>query len=399
MNENINIDKVTEISKTHNSNLFKNIITLFLVLILVFISYYLYTNSNKKEPLKNAFDPKQNSTQEYKERVLSEIDRQIENNDDESLKLSLTVQKSFIQIVNRSVSPDQTKSTEAMKGLNIVYDKTKYSQDYKYDKMSDYALFGFVFSFAENCFYRVATREIPADIKQKYFTHLNTDDYKIKSEKEKQMITFKSFINLIDDEQLFNVIKEDKSFNSYSALLKGVYLDSYKDILSKEEKQIMVDGIKKDQAEYVSGKYISVNTDSMRISMLSPLHFAIANYAIKQAEGSADDYSDFEKAFEEVSKVQGDNVGKALTLSWLKMYQLGAMKRANAKEVEINKVVMELKEQITNEPQITRMIKGYLDYGLTEYGDWLTIKKDLFNLAKENKDLSNLLESVGVKNY
>jgi hypothetical protein len=284
-----------------------------------------------------------------------------------------------------------------------VYNSTLLKEDPVSKRLNDYALFGYVFAFAENCFPPNIAFNMPADIWKNNFNFFYSGKWRTAetTQKYKQQQAFKGIIELLDNDKEFEVFKDDKSFNSYSANIKATYLDSYSDTLTKVEKEKLMLSIKKDIVEFQNGSYISNSSTTQRLLLLAPQHIAFAEYVVKYIETGVSDYIIFQKTYDQISKEENiSNTTKKITEAWLLIYKIAAMGRAQAAESEIDRSVKELDSLFKDNASVSGISRSYLNYGLSELGNWYSIKQDIFKLAKTNKSLDELLSNViGLKNY
>lgn len=339
---------------------------------------------------------KNNSTQENKVEAIANLDVSFKDATSEFDKNYLLLEKAYALIINRS-SDNSVSSKEGRRLLDTVYQNTKNND--KLGFLNERALFGFVFAFAETCFPTHITKYVSLDVRKKYFKVTGPELDKM-SQDQVQIEIFTFFIKLVDDTSMFKKLQNDKGFNGYSAYIKAVYLDSNKDQMSKKDRDSLIASIKKDIVESNNGQYIDVSSTTMRSTMLTPMHLALADYVVKQAESNANDYSVLSKVYVQIMNLNADPMGKDIVGAWIKMYILGAMERTNTKESIINKEVADLDNILKNNPELIETVREYLNYGLTENGKWFDIKLDMFTLAKRNTALKNLLDTrIGLKNY
>ncbi len=399
----------TPIAPRTPSHTKRTILLLILALLVGIVLYTLFiqhrTISNPSsgvafQKVERVFDPAKDSTTEYKSEVVSTLDERIKKASSDQERIAYDLEKAFSLAVNRVEAVNDEARDEARNLFTSIYTETKDREGYELPH--EMALYGYIFSFAESCFSSKLPLYMSSDLRDRFFSHSNTEKDDTNSHKILQKETFRGFVKLLDDPTVFAILSKDKIFNTYSAQIKSIYLDSYLDELTQTEKEQLISSIKADIAEYTSGDYISLRDPSgLSGTALAPMHIALAHYVIDRAESGKSDPAPFREAYTTIQNVQGgDQFGNAIVLSWLKMYEIGALARANAAENEIATAVNDLASQIQKRPQISGVVRGYLAYTLSEWGSWHGMKKDLFALADGSPSIKTFLDNdLGLKGY
>ena len=402
-----NTDKTKIINLENSKNTYSILFGALLVVIIVSVTIFFVQRNNSTKVVKDikvsqstVYDNTKDSTQELKDGYITNLNEYIANESDQNKKMSAVLKKSFIQTVSRNPDADLNaqERTESRMSVTRLYKYNVNKTEPVNIFLKNGAAFLPFFAFLENCFSQISIRGIDLGIRKNYFSHFSGWSAETANIEKDQKAAFEGFIKMSDDEEIFNLFKRDKSFNSYSAFAKAVYLDTYGKDMSKEEKDKIIKGVEKDIEEYNSGMYISVSSSSMRLTMLAPMHIGFSKYAIKNINGDTD-YSDLENAYKEIEKVENDKVGRALVLSFLDTYIISAMGRDNSNKSSIDNKVARLKALLEENVLVKPLLKSNLNYGKTPSGEWFTFKQDFFKLSESNANLKNLLKEIGVDGY
>lgn len=399
----------------------ESIASILLVIALVVFCIRVYYVSTKtitvtpqvvqKIPLVN--DSLKDSTQEYKEEVMGILKQKIDSSETEREKVSYMLQYAYKNFVNRVEVNGNSIRQEGLNTLAAVYEAvssptTKITNK---EQMKEAAIFGYIFSLIENCFPPDTMTSLPEPIRAKYFSIFEFDptSNSITSKASDngsvlKMYMLQGFIQMLDDESMFSVLKMDASFNGYSVILKAFYLDSYSDKLTKEEIEKMVSSIKNDIYQFNNNDKIYFSNggepNHSRITIVAPMQIAFAEYVVGRFENNlVDDHSKLDAAYNQIQNVKGDNISKAVVSSFIKIYTLGIMNRGEYSKIDVDNAVNDLRMHIKNYPQIVGVIRGYLNFGLTSYGKWMLIKQDFFSLADKSESLKAFLKEIGINGY
>ncbi len=351
-------------------------------------------------PIDVVYDPTKQSTAERVAQDVEILTQKIDSATTEWEKLNYILQKGYMLVVNRVEKPELEAKREARKLFTVVYESTKGNPEYQ--RLNDLAVWGYIFQFAENCFGGVAVGAAQ-EIRDTYFTYFNNDDYLQKTFHVNQKEMFEGILLLIDDQSRFTTIRTDKVFNSYAAMIRASYLDAYRDELPPERTAELVEALKRDISNYENATYIMEDgaKGSMRTTLLAPMHLAFARFALAQAtDGEDAGIKEFDTVYEYATQVAfKDEVGRSIAISWIKLYKLGALNRIPHTEEDIAREVSVLRGELAKNPQIISVIQSTLNYALSERGEWIDIRQDVFALAKTSPSLATFLEDIGIKDY
>lgn len=380
--------------------------------ILIGIGYYFFTQNGDPNEVTGVQDGSSailpealkqlgaNSTKAALDATLETIDIVVETEDlsDIEKKYAL-LSKAYIQLVTRTEDVGQTP-TETRALLKTIYDSSSDQRDFANRRINDYALFGFLYSFSEGCFVPGRIKHLPEHVVVKHFNFVPAQQNESAIPRISQKETFLGYISLLNDEAEFDIFKNDKRFKSQSAYIKAMYLDSYRDQISDEEKKRLVFEIENDINEFERGEYImSTSPASTQIIITTPFQISFAKYVIEHVTTGVHNFTGLSDTYTKIGNLDVDPVFKSITQTFLKIYQLGAMYRANASPDEVRDTVSELSLIIKSNPDNQPLIRGYLNYGLSEAGKWFTLKNDFFKLTETSPELDSQLKSVGIKGY
>jgi hypothetical protein len=373
------------------------ILSISLALCIIIPGYLYFTDERRGVVAVQRFDNQKKFDQEYKQEFIAELSKSIEESSNEYQKNALSLQKAFMQSLLRTSGIDSKEREESRFIMRTVYANTKDKEVYQYKRLNEYAVFGAVFSFVENCFMPSSVLSLDDSLIERYFPYHATqsDMSRIVLQKE----AFKGFITILDDTNVFEMFNQDKSFNSYSMLIKAVYLDSYFDSLSDFEKKTLSESIQKDIFEFEKGAFISVGASSSRITLAAVRHKAFAQYVTGRVDGASSTEM-FDKAYNTLSIAPADSITKGISQSLLLIFHIGILGRDQTIDLEkVGTLVSHLETIFKENPQVKPLIKGYLNYGTTQNGKWLSVKQDFFSLSEKSPKLRAFLVDLGVNGF
>lgn len=347
--------------------------------------------------------PSQDSSYASLQNNIAQIDSLVQQDSlTDTEKKELLLQKAYVSLVNRIDAAEMGPRDEAYKTFALVYESTLGASNIKDQQINNFALFGFIFGFAESCFSNATVMYIPKPIKKEYFNFVWGNKWKnsTTTEEWKKKQIFRGFVKFLDDDAKFPIYNSDVSFNGHSAYIKAMYLDSYKDSLTVDEKNSLITGITRDIEEYSTGRYTLFTEDSAHITLIAPLHIAFAKYAIKRATENISDYGIFDTLYKNTIQVDSDDsTVKDFVTGWALMYKLGGAVRAHASTTEITQVLDEMGTLTERNPAIGSIYRAYLSFGFHERGKWMDMKQDIFAFSKKSGEVKNFLDSIGLVGY
>jgi len=392
---------------------YSTLLIVFIGVCIIFASIYAYSmyhsknnNLSSESPVNTArndikidmvHDTSIDSTQQYRTELLEDLSTRSETAETKYERLSYMLQKGFTLVVNRTEVVDAESGREARTIFLRAYNETKDSSTPSGQYLSELALFGYIFHFAQNCFDTILRHSLPTDIRSAYFPSLTTGPDVMENIRARQKATFESIIAMIDSPDLFPTLRDDKIFNSHAVIIRATYLDSFKDEMTNEEIASVVQSIQSDLDRFNNGKFITAggSQTTTRLTVSAPYNFAYADYVTKYVQG-VQDVSQFDTAYNHIQNLQGDNMARAIGSSWIKMHKLGALSRdSSVTEQEIKSNVDAIYLQIQNRPEIKSVIKSNLTYASSDGGSWNIIRQDLFNLRNTSASVDAFLNDMG----
>ncbi len=345
------------------------------------------------------YDPSIDSTRENKLQLVDVLNQKIDSATSEYSRLKYILEKATILVVPRVKSPTREMQSESRKLFTEVYEATKMSSNEDYMLLKEIALYGYVFSFVETGFSTNAIPDMSEDIRNTYFSYFNTDESRTDDTNKRQREALKGMVSLLDDTDVFVLLRDDKIFNGYSIGVKATYLDSYHNEMTPEESWGLIASMRNDISEFNNGKIVIADARNIRLTMISPKNIAFANYVMNLVEKKSTDYSELEKVSSEIQILPEDEFGKSIILSMLYIDLIGILGRANSPEEKVEENVDRIELLIQNNPNIVPILQGRLNYRLSKNGKWLDIMNDFFEVSKKSASLRALLSQVGVQGY
>ncbi len=345
-------------------------------------------------------DPTKESTFEEKRQELERIEADIVLSDTEIERLSYMLQKAFGLVVahNRSETRDGAPLQEARTLFGEVYEKTKNSPTY--GQMNELALWGYLFQFVSTVYDTRIVDGMPADIKNVYFTYFNNPESVNGTTEEQHRKVLEGMIALVDNAELFSFLKNDKSFNAYSASVKAAYLDSYREQLTTSEVASVSASLTDDINAYAQGKEKIEESggNSLRSTSINPMHIAYAEYVRAYSEsGEIPDTTGFESVYKTIESLSGvDAFGRSIILFRIGLYQLSALVREGASEEVIASRVAILKTVATSREGLNIITRNILTERLEDGAEWNRVHRDLAVLAETSPSFQDLLNTLGV---
>ncbi len=345
-------------------------------------------------------NPSRESTLDQKRTELNEIESNLMLSDTQYERLAYTLQKAFSLITtnNRAPSLDEVELAEARTLFNQVYGDTKNKPSQKL--LTEKALWGYLFYFVSTGYLPDVIDDMPSDIRNAYFSEWNSPEVFSEDVFQKRKKIFEGMIAFIDDENLFSELKNEKSFNAYSAVVKAVYLDSFKEGLSSDEISSVVTSLNTDLTQYEQGFMTDdLPPTSLRLAVVVPSHISFARYVLDTIQQPGASRTQFFYPLTTYIEEQKDTdaFGREIVLSRIRLYELSAGVRENTSENQIAETVQRLTAQLSQNPDLQPIMKRIITYSLNESEQWNAVHRDLTELQKNSSSFKAFLSSLNIE--
>lgn len=271
------------------------------------------------------------------------------------------------------------------------------------------AKFGYLYNFVTNCFTRPVVKNLPS----KYLTTglPAYDSNSVSVIREHQIAAFRSMIAYAyTDADLAN--SNDKSIISHRAFAASVFLASFADLLSEDEKIDLIGKIRSDREKYPFASFsIFVKNDvpsEIRGVLLSELYMTLAydieNSFEKKALSKEDNANIDARWTAFRAQLRASKSADKISLHALGRigdgYHISSLERrygdSGAGHELLADAIESFKINTFASPESTDVTRGSYNYTLSPSGMWASEKSRLFEVALTHKELYDTLVSAGI---
>jgi hypothetical protein len=357
----------------------------------------------------------QNSTMEYYTGRINQFDQALtQSNLTPQEQIELLLRKGYYLSNIRSASSIENSLRDSINSFEeaqkILTEHNELSAQYSVP-----VKFGILYNFAVNCFPTLLIRALPLkhiDYARTLFSVIPT--YDTTSSTTILIHQKAAFIAMLDyaynDPDLSQ--SNDKSVISHRMLIASIYLASFADALTKDEKDELLKKIQNDLDRYEMSIFTIFSNKGIPYHIAGELqslfHYALSYDVVYSYNDSliADEinksidanYARFNTALK--NSPSKDVIALAMLGAVANGYYLSSLERRYGTDAVAETLyahtIDNLKAYAFTSPETADVIKGSFNYTLTTQGQWGKEKARIFTVANSKPELESIFSSLGV---